>query len=147
MPVITSGLMRIGRDAEVRYVPSGQPIVTLSLAFNYGKKADDGGRPTQWVEAAYWGDYAAKAAPNMLKGVLIHAILEDIHIEEFKKRDGSPGFKLAARMQNFDYAGPRQDGQQNTAPASASAQRTAPAARPATPPSNRFEDDDDSIPF
>lgn len=148
MPVITSGLMRIGRDAEVRYLPSGQPVVTLSLAYNFGKKADDGNRPTQWVEAGFWGDYAAKAAPNLLKGTLIHAVLEDVHIEEYEKRGGEQGFKLAARMQSFDFATPKGDGQrQQQAPAPAASQ--APRARPAPPPrpSSGFDDMSDDIPF
>lgn len=147
MPVITSGLMRIGRDAEVRYLPSGQPVVTLSLAFNHGKKVDDGNRPTQWVEAGFWGDYAVKAAPGLLRGVRIHAVLEDMHIEEYTKRGGETGFKLAARMQSFDFATPKGDDQRQQAPAPAAS--SAPRARPAPPPrqSSGFDDMSDDIPF
>lgn len=147
MPVITSGLMRIGRDAEVRYTTGGQPVVTLSLAYNHGKKAEDGSRATQWIEAGFWGDYAAKAAPNMLKGTLIHAVLEDVHIEDYTKRGGETGFKLAARMQSFDFATPKGDGQRQQSPAPAAS--SAPRARPAPPmsPSSGFDDDPDDIPF
>jgi single-strand DNA-binding protein len=143
MPVITSGLMRLGRDAEARFLPDGQPITTLSLAFNHGKKDESGNRNTQWVEGKFWGDYAAKAAPNMLKGMLIHVVLEDMHMEEFKKRDGSPGFKQVARVQSFDYATPRQD----SAPAPCQA-APAPAARqPAPRTASGFDDMTDDIPF
>jgi single-strand DNA-binding protein len=138
--------MRLGRDAETRFLPSGQPITTVSLAFNFGKKEEGGNRPTQWLEAGFWGEYAAKAAPGMLKGLLIHAVLEDVHIEEYKKRDGSPGFKLAARMQSFDYATPREDGQQRqSAPAQAPDARQPTRAAPA-PAGSGFDDMDD-IPF
>lgn len=154
MPVITSGLMRIGRDAETRFLPSGQPVVTVSLAYNYGKRNDQGQRASCWIEAGFWGDFAAKMAPDMLKGMLIHAVLEDVHLEEFKKRDGSPGFKLAARMQSFDFTAARghsDDQQRAPAPApqqATPAQRSA-AARPAPPPaaSSGFDDMDDDIPF
>lgn len=146
MPVITSGLMRLGRDAETRFLPGGQPIVTVSLAFNHGKKDD---KQTQWVEAGFWGDYAAKAAPNMLKGLLIHAVLEDMHIEQFQKADGSPAFKMKARMQSFDYATPREqsgDGQQRQAAPAQRAPAAAPRQAPAPRPASGFDDMDD-IPF
>lgn len=144
--------MRLGRDAEARYLQDGQPIVTLSLAFNHGKKDDSGNRATQWVEGKFWGEYAAKAAPSMLKGMLLHVVLEDMHMEKFNKRDGTPDFKQVARVQSFDYTGPRGDGQQ-AAPAPARNQNFpqggAPAGakpRPAPPP-NQSGFDDDEIPF
>lgn len=148
MPVITSGLMRLGRDAEVRHLPSGQPVVTVSLAFNYGKRDTVGNRQTSWIEAGFWGEHAAKMAPDMLKGMLIHAVLEDVHLEEFKKRDGAPGFKLAARMQSFDFTA-RESGQdQQRAPAP---HQAAPAQRPAaarqSPVPDGVYDDDSDIPF
>ena len=144
--------MRIGRDAETRFLPSGQPVVTVSLAYNYGKRNDQGQRASCWIEAGFWGDFAAKMAPDMLKGLLIHAVLEDVHLEEFKKRDGSPGFKLAARMNSFDFTTARGHGDdQQRAPAPAP-QQAAPAprpaaARPAPPPAGGFADMDDDIPF
>jgi single-strand DNA-binding protein len=140
--------MRLGRDAEARYLPDGQPIVTLSLAFNHGKKDDSGNRATQWVEGKFWGDYATKAAPNMLKGMLLHVVLEDMHMEEFKRRDGSPGFKQVARVQSFDYATPRQgDGQRDQPQQVAPAARQPVAAKPAPPPRSGFDDMSDDIPF
>ena len=40
------GLARIGKDAEVRYTPGGTAVANVSLAFTFGKKGDDGKRPT-----------------------------------------------------------------------------------------------------
>lgn len=148
MPVITSGLMRLGRDAETRFLPDGTPIVTLSLAFNHGKKDDQGNRASQWIEGGFWGAYAAKAAPTLLKGMAVHVVLEDVHMAAFKKRDGSPGFKMAARVQSFDYVDRRADGQQQERPV------TREPARKDALPSNTsagtgsgFDDMDDDIPF
>ena len=45
--MILTGLARIGKDAELRYTASNEPVANLSLAFNYGRKGDDGKRPTQ----------------------------------------------------------------------------------------------------
>ena len=41
------GLFILGRDAEVRRTSGGDPVATLSLAYNYGRKGADNKRPTQ----------------------------------------------------------------------------------------------------
>jgi single-strand DNA-binding protein len=141
-----TGLARIGREVEVRYTTEGEPVASLSLAFSYGKKGDDGKRPTQWVDAALWGKRAESLAPYLLKGGLINATLSDLHIEQFKRSDGTPGVKLAARVLDIELAG---GGERSQAPASAPpAPVPSPAPRPAPPKSNTgFDDMDDDIPF
>ena len=153
------GICRLGREAEMRYLTDGTPVLNLALAVNYGKKGQDGNRPTQWIEAAMFGQRAETLAPFMLKGSAHCFTLSDMHIETYAKSDGSQGVKLAARVDDVEL-GPRQDGaatqQQRQAPAQqqggyrASAPRQAPAPRPAMPPasSSGFDDMDiDEIPF
>lgn len=38
------GLARIGRDVEVRYTAGGDAVASLSLAFTYVRKGEDGKR-------------------------------------------------------------------------------------------------------
>ena len=45
------GMMRLGRDAELRYTPNNEPVTNLSLAYTHGKAGQDGKRPTQWIDA------------------------------------------------------------------------------------------------
>ena len=52
------GLARLGRDAELRTTQSGEKVASLSLAFNWGMKGQDGNRPTQWVDGSLWGKRA-----------------------------------------------------------------------------------------
>lgn len=98
------GLARLGRDCEVRFTSSGEAVANLSLAFTYGKKGDDGKRPTQWVDASLWGKRAEALSPYLLKGGLISVTLEDVHIETYKGANGE-GHKLAARVVNIELAG------------------------------------------
>jgi hypothetical protein len=37
---------RLGRDAELRYTPNGDAVCNLALACEYGRKGQDGKRPT-----------------------------------------------------------------------------------------------------
>lgn len=142
----TIGLARLGRDAEIRYTPSGDAVANLSLAFNYGKADAEGKRPTTWIDASFWGERAVKLAPYLVKGSVHCFTLADIHLETYPKNDGSQGSKLAARVDDVQL-GPRMDGGQGAAPAPQGNQGGAPAPRPAPPPAPNFSDMDDDIPF
>ena len=133
------GLARLGRDAEIRTTAQGESVVTLALAFSYGRKGSDGKRPTQWVDGALWGKRAEALAPYLLKGGLVSVSLEDVHVETFEGKNG-PGHKLAARVVDVELAG---GGERTAAPAPA----PRPAPRPPASASSGFDDMDSDIPF
>lgn len=158
MSAIQTGIYRLGRDAETRYLPSGEPVCNLSLAYNWGKKDADGKQATTWIDAALWGKRAESAAQHLVKGLQIFVVLSDLHIETFNKADGTQGTKLAARVDTFDFIPGQRgsgEGQQQQAPRpqqsappprqAVPAQRTAP--RPAAAAGSGFDDMDDDIPF
>lgn len=145
------GLIRLGRDAEIRYTNSGDPVAELNGAWNYGRKGDDGKRPTQWASFTLWGDRAEKLADGLKKGqqLMVHA--SDVHIETYEGRNGQ-GHKLVGRIDTLEFAGSRPDGEQqqrSSAPAPAPRQATqqrAPAPKPANTGSG-FDDFDSDVPF
>lgn len=102
-------LCRIGNDPEVRFIPAGDAVLSLSLAYAYGRKGSDGKRPTQWLEAAIWGKQAEAVAQYLKKGDQISVSVDDLHIEVYKKKDGTEGFKLAGKIISFDFAGGKHD--------------------------------------
>jgi single-strand DNA-binding protein len=149
------GVFRLGRDAEVRSTSAGETVTTLGLAYNFGKKGQDGKKPTQWVDCALWGDRGPKLQEWLVQGTQIYAVLEDVRIEEFKKRDGSSGSKLAARVASLEFvSAPRDSGgegrQQEHRPQQYAAPAQAPRAAPRPPSAaagSGFDDMDDDIPF
>ena len=142
--MILTGLARIGKDAELRYTASNEPVANLSLAFNYGRKGDDGKRPTQWIEASMWGKRAESLAPHLLKGKQVDVVLEEPHIETFEGRNGT-GHKLVGRVLSIEFAS---DGQRQDAPQHEPRAPTAPA-RPQQSGGAQggFGAFDDEIPF
>ena len=124
--MIISGLARLGRDAELKATNNGDAVCNLSLAFNYGRKVE-GQRPTQWVEAALWGKLAEALAPYLLKGKQVYVACSEPHIEEFTKKNGSPGFKLAARVMEIELAGNRSDSDEAPAKPAKPAPNTGPS--------------------
>ena len=135
-----NGLARIGKDAEVRYTPGGAAVANVSLAFTYGKKGDDGKRPTQWVDASLWGQRAESLAPYIKKGGQIVAYLEDVSIQTFTKGDGTQATKMVARLVDLEFVS---GGEQ-----ASSQPKPQPKPQPAQQSQGSgFDDMDDDIPF
>ncbi|WP_205690379.1 single-stranded DNA-binding protein [Comamonas serinivorans] len=134
-----TGLFTLGRDAEVRSTQNGTTVVQIAAAYNYGRKGDDGKRPTQWLRLAMFGKQAEALAPYLLKGKQVSLIVRDLHVTTFQKQDGTTGTALEGVADFDDFA---RGGQEVQRPAP-------PPPRPAPPPAagSGFDDMDDSIPF
>ncbi len=132
------GICRVGRDAEVRFTPGGAAVANVSLAFTYGKKGDDGKRPTQWVDASLWGQRVESLAPYLTKGKQIVAYLEDVHIQTYTKGDGTQASKMAARIADLEFVsgGEQAESQPKPQPKPAPAQAD-----------SGFDDFPDDVPF
>jgi single-strand DNA-binding protein len=135
-----NGLARIGKDAEVRYTPGGAAVANVSLAFSYGKRGDDGKRPTQWVDASLWGQRAESLAPYIKKGGQIVAYLEDVSIQTFTKGDGTQATKMVARLVDLEFVAGGEQASSQPKP------QPKPQAAPQSHGSG-FDDMDDDIPF
>ena len=135
------GLARIGRDVEVRFTAGGDAVASLSLAFSYGRKGEDGKRPTQWVDAALWGKRAEALAPYLVKGGLVAVTLEEVHIETYQSANG-PGHKLAGKVLDIELAGGSDKPAAAPRPAAAPARAPAPARQ-----ASGFDADDSDCPF
>jgi single-strand DNA-binding protein len=158
------GLARLGRDGELRRLPSGEAVVNLALAYNYGKKGEDGNKPTQWVDASFWGARAEALIQYLVKGQLFLVEVRDVRVETYAKNDGGQGVKLVGSVDNIEFAGSA-PGQGNGGGQQAPQQRQAPQGQQRQPaptqqrqpaqsqqrPQNQgnsgFDNMDDDIPF
>lgn len=124
------GLVRLGKDAVVRYTADNKPVMDLSLAFNYGRKTDE---KTQWINATMFGDRVEKVSQYLTKGTQLFVTLENPHIEEYTRKDGSNGVSMNARINNIEFCGLKQD--------------TPKEAKPASEKPKTFSELDDDVPF
>ena len=146
--MILSGFCRLGKTAELRFTPSGEPVCNLSLAFSYGKKGEDGKRPTTWVDAALWGKRAEALVEYLVAGQPLDVVLTDVRIELYKKGDGGTGAALRGNVQVIDFAGkgPERD-EQPAKRAEAPAKRDESDPLGLGKPGDRFSDFDSDSPF
>jgi single-strand DNA-binding protein len=123
---------RIGRDVELRFIPSGEAVADISIACNYGRKDSEGDYPTQWVKATLWGKQAEALAPYLTKGKGIVAVLQDVNVQEYEGQNGK-GHSLVGRVVSIEFAisSPRDE----SAPAPAP-RAQAPAPRQQAPRGN-----------
>lgn len=131
MSNIFSGLVRIGSDPELRFIPSGKAVLTFSAANStgYGDK-----QKTLWLRATYWNN-AEKMKEFLVKGNQI-SITGELSQTEYQAKDGSTKTSLDLNVHSIDLIGSKKEGGQQ-----APQPRQAPAA--AMP----YDDFDDSIPF
>ena len=135
--MLTVGIARVGNEPVVRFTTDNKAVLDISLAFNYGRKGQDGKQPTQWVNASLWGNRAESVAPYIKKGNQLYVELKDLHVENYRTKEGTQGTSLKATIQEVKLLGSRESEQ--TEPHT---QFEKPKSQPGT--INELEDD---IPF
>lgn len=131
------GTARLGSDMEVRFMPNGDPVGQVSLAFKLSKKDKQGQYMTQWISASLFGTRAEKIAPYLVKGSMHAFHLRDVYIEEYTK-DGATKAVLKATIDDVELCGNKDAGQ--------SAPQRQPEPQQGKPSSN-FDDMADDVPF
>ena len=116
-----SKVVRIGRINELRFLTDGAAVLNIAVAYNYGRKGQDGKKPSQWLEIGIFGKQAEGLHPHLHVGDQIFVSVDDIHIEEFEGKNGK-GTKLTGILKGFDFV------------TSASKTEPAPQAKPAAQP-------------
>ena len=116
----------VGKDAEVRYLPSGQSVLNVSVANNvgFGDK-----QQTTWVRVALWGKRAEGTLADYLKKGQAVFVSGEMTTSEYNKNDGTKGFQIEVNANILDLIGKKSDNPQSQPqPASASAYTPPPSA-------------------
>ena len=110
--LIISG--RLTRDAEVRFIPSGTPVMSFSVANNtgFGDK-----QKTHFFDCSMFGKRAeGKLKDYMLKGQQV-VVEGEVSLNQYQKKDGTGGASLNVFVNNVELMGSsQQSGTQSSAP-------------------------------
>ena len=112
-------LVRLGRDAEVKYTQNGDPVASLAMVYDigFGDK-----KRSQWIDGTLWGKRAESLGPYLTKGSQVVLYADDVELEQFMKKDGTPGAKLKCRVSDLSLI----SGQSQQAPQQQQQQRQPP---------------------
>lgn len=91
---------RMTRDAELRHIPSNQPVATFNLAVNRNFKNSDGEREADFINCVIWGTKAENLANWTKKGVLI-GITGRIQTRSYDNQQGQRVYVTEVVAENF----------------------------------------------
>lgn len=134
---------RIGRDAEVRQMPNGDPVCNFPLAVDVGTRDNP---ETMWIDCSLFGKRGQNSAQWLTKGtkLFVHGRLT---LATFTKKDGTTDKGLRLNLTEFDFGGSRNDDQSQKSQVSQSQHHKAKSNGYAPKQSTYDDDDDDGIPF
>jgi single-strand DNA-binding protein len=92
---------RVGRDAEVRNATNGDRVANFPLAVDVGTKAS---QKTMWLDCSIWGKRADSLSAYLVKGLKLTASGR-VNMDEFKKNDGTNGYRLQLTINDLDLHG------------------------------------------
>lgn len=143
----------LGRDPEMRYLPSGEAVANLALATTdkYKDKTGQLVEATEWHRVAFFGRTAEVCGQYLKKGSPVY-VEGSIRSRKYTDKEGVERTAYEIRGDRMQMLGGKGSGGMADMDdgGSAPAQRSAPAARPAAaakPQSSGFDDMDDDIPF
>lgn len=156
----------LGRDPEVRYMPSGDPVATLAVATTDSWTDRSSGQrqeSTEWHRVVFFGKTAEVCAQYLKKGSAVY-VEGSIRTRKWTDQSGQERYSTEIRGDRMQMLGGRSsggaseggyeggdDGYSSAPPARQAA--PAPSAPPAAPrrqepkAAAKFDDMDDDIPF
>lgn len=155
----------LGRDPEIRYMPSGDAIANIAVATSYKSKDRNTGEQkelTEWHRISFFGRLAEIVGQYLKKGSSVY-VEGRLQTRKYTDKDGVEKYATDIVAENMQMLGSRQgmggdsmgggmgggmdddySAPQRPAPRQAP---PAPAARPQPKPAPNFSDMDDDIPF
>ena len=99
----------LGRDPEVRYLPSGEAVVNLALATTDSWKDKDGNKQeaTEWHRVSFFGRQAEVCGQYLKKGSQIY-VEGSIRTKKYTDKDGVEKFSTEIRGERMQMLGGRQ---------------------------------------
>ena len=103
----------LGRDPEMRYSPSGNPMTSFSVATNrrYTTAAGEQREETEWFNCTAFRQLADLCNQYLTRGQQVY-IEGRLRSRQYERRDGGPGFSLDVTVTDVQFLG-RRDEQQS----------------------------------
>ena len=97
-------LIRIGRDAEMKYLSTGTAVLEMSAVYDIGFGEN---KKPQWIKIAMFGQRAEKLVSHFTKGKQIVATMDDVKSEAWIS-NGEAKSGMSAKLVEFEFAGGQQ---------------------------------------
>ncbi len=146
----------LGKDPEVRYMPSGEAVanVTLATSETWKDKSGEKQEKTEWHNVVFFKRLAEIVGEYLKKGSQVY-VEGRITTEKWQDKEGKDRYTTKIVANEMKMLGSKSGGAGSfevveNQPSSATPARNAPVAKPAAPaPAGKgnFDNFDDDIPF
>ena len=142
----------LGKDPEVRYLPSGDAVANLNMATTetWKDKAGEKQEKTEWHRVAMFGTLAEIAGEYLKKGSQVY-IEGRLETRKWTDKEGQERYTTEIKADRMQMLGSRSGGSERMAPSSDEAPRAESASaspkKPAPAKGGNFDDLEDDIPF
>jgi single-strand DNA-binding protein len=141
MSNVFSGVCTVVRDSEVKYLPSGQAVLNVTVANNQGFSDK---QKSIFIRVALFGKRAEGKLQDYLKKGQQVFVSGELTQSEYQANDGTTKTSLELNANIIDLVGGKREGGQDQQ----SYQNSQPAAATnAAPERDNFDDYADDIPF
>ncbi len=99
----------VGRDPEMRYIPSGKPVTSFSVASSRSWMNSEGERreETEWFNVVAWGNLAEICKQQLRKGQQVY-IEGRLQTRSWKDQDGRKRFRTELVVNEMIVLGKRE---------------------------------------
>lgn len=141
----------LGRDPEVRYMPSGDAATNIAVATTdkwKDKASGEQKEATEWHRVQFFGKLAEIAGQYLKKGSQVY-VEGKLRTRKWTDKEGVEKYTTEIVADTMQMLGTRREGSGDSGGENdyAPAPSNQPASRPASKPAPNFSDMDDDIPF
>ncbi len=139
----------LGRDPEIRYMPSGDAVanVTIATTETWKDKSGEKQEQTEWHRVAMFGKTAEIAGEYLKKGSQVY-IEGKLQTRKWTDKEGQERYTTEIRVDRMQMLGSRSGGAERMASPDDEAPRAAAPKKAAAPAKGgNFDDLEDDIPF
>ena len=108
----------VGRDPEMRYIPSGKPVTSFSVATSRSWTNSEGERreETEWFNVVAWGNLAEICKQHLRKGQQVY-VEGRLQTRSWEDHDGRKRFRTELVANEMIILGKRGDISEEMEPA------------------------------
>lgn len=128
----------LGKDAELRFLNDGTPILSFSVADSQGRD-----KPTIWWNCSLFGKRAESMQQYLSKGTKV-TVCGSVTEREWKDKEGNPRKSMDVRVNEIALQSSRQENAAQQPRESTNARKPAPTQNGG---GTGFDDMDDDVPF
>jgi single-strand DNA-binding protein len=144
----------LGRDPDMRYLPSGDAVANLALATTdkFKDKSGEMKEATEWHRISFFGRQAEICGQYLKKGSQIY-VEGSLRTRKYTDKDGVEKYATEIRGDRMQMLGSKGGGgmadmdDSGYTPQAAPKPQARPSAPPSRPASSGFDDMEDDIPF